>query len=249
MINFLTNEEDSIISEFNSKGFIKVKHSDILSEKILERFNQENRTNLENIHDIQIDDFNKFRMSLINNLNSNLELHRLLYFEHKTYIDTLLGNELCMQKRINLSIHRPNTTNDKLDIHSDALCGNSNYELVLWLPLTKAFDSNSMYILPLEQSFEAAKKLKSGKFKDIEELKDYYKESFEFLEVEPGESVIFTHNLLHGNVVNETSQSRVSINLRFKSTLTPFGNKKMGSYYMPINTRPMTLIGRNFYEI
>lgn len=249
MFNFLTKHEEQIINEFKKKGFFKVKHSDNLLKMIKESLHNSFPKSFSTIHQEDIHNFNEFRLRSIQELNKNKELHRNIYLTHKEYLDTLLGNELCIQKNINLSIHRPEEDSDLLDIHSDSLCGNSNFELVVWIPLTKAYQSNSMYILPLNKSLQAAKELKEGKYPNIDELKNNYKNDFEFVELEEGESLIFTHNLLHGNVINTTPDTRVSINIRFKSSLTPFGAKKIGEYYMPITTRPMTIIGNQFYEI
>ena len=40
----------------------------------------------------------------------------------------------------------PGDVSSILNLHTDALSGQSVFEIVLWLPLTNAFETNSMYI-------------------------------------------------------------------------------------------------------
>ena len=63
-------------------------------------------------------------------------------------MNILVGNELSMQKSINLSIQMPNDKSSLLDLHADTWSGDSPYEVVVWLPLVDCFKTKSMYILP-----------------------------------------------------------------------------------------------------
>ena len=63
-------------------------------------------------------------------------------------LDVILGNELAMQLRINLSIQLPNDDGSLLPIHSDVWSGDSPFESVVWLPLVNCFKTKSMFILP-----------------------------------------------------------------------------------------------------
>ena len=56
----------------------------------------------------------------------------------RAYIDLFCGNELAVQKKINLSIQLPNDSSSILPIHTDVWSGNSPFELVLWIPLAPA---------------------------------------------------------------------------------------------------------------
>ena len=53
----------------------------------------------------------------------------------REYIDLFCGNELAVQKKINLSIQLPDDNSSLLPIHTDVWSGNSPFELVLWIPL------------------------------------------------------------------------------------------------------------------
>ena len=68
----------------------------------------------------------------------------------------------------------------------------------------------------------------------------------EWININFGEVLIFNQSLPHGNVVNEENETRWSMNCRFKSLFSPYGDKRVGEFFLPITTRATTLIGQNF---
>ena len=52
-----------------------------------------------------------------------------------------------MQSNINLSIQFLNDESSLLPLHSDTWSGDSPFEVVVWLPLVKCYNTKSMYIL------------------------------------------------------------------------------------------------------
>ena len=62
-------------------------------------------------------------------------------------LNKIIGNELVMQKNINLSIQLPKDESSLLPIHSDTWSGDSPFESVLWIPLVNCFKTKSMFIL------------------------------------------------------------------------------------------------------
>ena len=76
-----------------------------------------------------------------------------------------------------------------------------------------------------------------------------------FLSVNHGEAILFSPNCLHGNVVNNEKNSRVSINIRFKNLFSPHNNlnneKRIGTFYKPFKLRAVTNFNLkyNFDEI
>ena len=85
----------------------------------------------------------------------NLDLHILKLPEESLF--TLVGNELMMQKNINLSIQFPDDKSSLLPIHSDVWSGDSPFEINLWIPLVDCFKTKSMYILE-QKDYEFLKK-------------------------------------------------------------------------------------------
>jgi len=68
----------------------------------------------------------------------------------------------------------------------------------------------------------------------------------EWLTVQWGEVLFFDQSLPHGNVVNDTDETRWSMNCRFKSPFSPYGDKKLGEFFEPITMRPCSLRGMRY---
>jgi hypothetical protein len=52
--------------------------------------------------------------------------------------------------------------------------------------------------------------------------------------------------LPHGNIVNKELETRWSMNCRFKSIFSPYGDKKIGEFFEPITLRVASEIGINY---
>ena len=174
------------------------------------------------------------------------DLRKELYFSAKEKIDTIVGNELCMQRSVNLSIQLPNDTSSILPLHTDVWSGNSPYEVVFWLPLVNCHDSKSMYVAPIKKSKEVIENFTKYSHLNVEELYQEIKKDTLIFNVPLGSGVIFSHSLLHGNRVNKEGTTRWSFNVRFKSALTPYGSKEIGETFLPINVRPSTRVGYEY---
>ena len=77
----------------------------------------------------------------------------------ESFIKSLVGNELVIQKRINLSIQLPNDDSSLLPVHADVWNGDSPFELVMWIPMVNCYNSKSMFILPFGRRKKNIKKL------------------------------------------------------------------------------------------
>jgi sporadic carbohydrate cluster 2OG-Fe(II) oxygenase len=157
----------------------------------------------------------------------------------------LVGNELAMQNKVNMSIQQPNDESSVLPMHSDIWTGDSPFQVVLWVPLTDASETNSMFFLPPIASREARNRVAAGEFKSMDQIEIAYKTQMITMVVPFGKVLVFDSGCLHGNVLNETKTSRWSINCRFTGLLTPFTNpeRRLGTYYLPITTRAATKMG------
>ena len=69
---------------------------------------------------------------MINEINKNKSLRVLYYKISKPILDIILGNELSMQSRINLSIQLPMDNSSLLPVHSDVWSGDFPFETVVW---------------------------------------------------------------------------------------------------------------------
>lgn len=142
---------------------------------------------------------------------------------------------LVCQRTPNIRIHFPECTNiGKLDtdpdknvigLHNDSMFNHPEYEINLMIPLTKMYETNSLYVQ-----------------KDLnnEDIKN-----FEPLHLEPGEiSFNYLNKYKHFNKINKTGKTRVSFDIRvvpaskYKNSekLSATGKNKFNTddYYMKI---------------
>ncbi len=188
---------------------------------------------------------NDFRLKVIQGLNALPEF-RLMYFRlAKPYLETIVGNELVMQQRINLSVQMPDDTSSLLPVHADTWSGDSAFEVVVWLPLVNCFDTKAMYLLPPAESDVFTDKF-SQQGISSEAIFDTIKNEVKWIEIKSGQVMLFDQSLPHGNLVNQESETRWSMNCRFKGVFTPYGDKKLGEFFAPITLRPASLRGMTY---
>lgn len=193
-------------------------------------------------------DLNAFRLSLIEGMAADPAVRADVYWTASKHLHWLVGNELAMQRVCNLSIQQPDDQSAILPLHTDIWSGNSPYEVVLWLPLVDCFRTKSMFLLPREKSRQVCSG--AGTFRDFstEQLYRRVEKDLIWLDVPFGHGVLFWHGLLHGNRVNCENETRWTINVRFKSLLSPYGTKEIGESFLPITPRPLTRIGYEYRE-
>jgi sporadic carbohydrate cluster 2OG-Fe(II) oxygenase len=186
---------------------------------------------------------NSLRVNVISALMGQKNFRQHVYHIAKELLDKIVGNELVMQRGIGLSVQLPQDSSSLLNVHSDTWSGDSPFEVVVWTPLVDCFKTKTMFICTPERSaevnhnFSRYQKLNNAEF--IRELEP----DLTFLDVPFGSVLIFNQNQLHGNVVNGESETRWSMNCRFKSAFSPYCDKKLGEFFEPINLKPATKIG------
>ena len=264
MVNFLNNKEQKIAKEFLKNGYVirktnneialawikKLFNKIILHKKKLTPSFQKDPFNKAHKY-IRKDELNNFRISLMNKLNREKEFRKKYFDCSKEYLEQIVGNELVMQKRVNLSMQFPNDSSSLLEVHADVWSGDSPYETVACIPLVDCYKTKSMYILPFSKYKKYEKTLFNKEIKNSNNLFNKIKKDVHWLNVKYGEIVIFNQCLPHGNVVNKTSETRWSMNCRFKSVYSPYFDKKIGEFFDPITLKPISeaAIKYNFPKI
>ncbi len=255
MTNFLSKEERKISNEFKKKGYVIKKISDLKSLKRIRslfvksikknlklKFKYKSENDLLNfIHkDINASNLNRFRLQIINDINRSKDLRGLYYKISKELLDTIIGNELSMQLRINLSIQLPNDNSSLLPIHSDVWSGDSPFEAVVWMPLVNCFKTKSMYILP-PSKYNKIKKifLEKSSFSS-EKIFKRIRKDLKWIKIKYGEVMIFNQCLPHGNILNKENETRWSLNCRFKSVFSPYSDKKIGEFFEPVTLKTVS---------
>ncbi|NDF88673.1 MAG: hypothetical protein EB108_06645 [Actinobacteria bacterium] len=191
------------------------------------------------------DRLNDLRLTIFAEINKHSDIRQRYFSLARQTLATLVGNELAMQNKVNMSVQQPDDESSVLPMHSDIWTGDSPFQVVLWVPLTDASDTNSMFFLPPNESREARHRVAAGEFKSMDQIERAYHSQMITMVVPHGKVLIFDSNCLHGNVLNETKTARWSINCRFTGLLTPFTNpeRRLGTYYLPITTRAATKMG------
>ena len=139
MSNFLSKEDKILSKEFIEKGYIIRKISDYESLEFIQKkivsyseknINQKNTKNnitwLNEIHNhLDIKNLNDFRLNIINSINHETNFREKYFNIAKKYLDVIVGNEVSMQLRVNLSIQLPGDTSSLLPVHAETWSGDS----------------------------------------------------------------------------------------------------------------------------
>ena len=203
---------------------------DIINKEIINK-NKKYNNDLSELHQfIDKKNINELRIKCFEKINK-LDWKKIIKKIVLQELVKILGPDIQIQTKINLSIQMPGDRSSILPTHSDSWSSDTPFQINLWLPLTDAFDTNSMFVLGESVSLKAFKLISKNKKNKLEKPN---KE--DFIKVKYGNFVIFNPSLLHGNVLNKTRKTRVSLNVRFKSTFSPQPDKyhqdrKYGTYY------------------
>jgi sporadic carbohydrate cluster 2OG-Fe(II) oxygenase len=189
---------------------------------------------------------NALRLAVIDALTAAPWFREAYFACGRAVLETLVGNELAMQRGIGFSIQVPHDRSSVLPLHSDAWSEDSPFEVVLWIPLVDVAATQSMFILTRED--DAAWRARMHEFRDrsVEELFAALETDVEYLTIPYGNVLCFTHTLMHGNRVNAEAAARWSLNIRFKGLFTPYSDKKLGDFFDPITLRPASRIGIDY---
>ena len=251
-MDFLSKKEKNLAKEFVNQGFIirDVADKDALykiQKLVIKMLSLKGNNSLDSAHEIiNINELNDFRLDVIKKINSQPWLREAYYKIAKPYLDVLVGNELAMQSRVNLSIRLPGDNSSLLPLHADTWSGDSPFEVVVWLPLVNCHDTKSMYLMSPSSADILSDNFKLHMQGNSEELFNKIKDDVDWIKINYGEVLIFNQVYPHGNRVNKESETRWSMNCRFKGLFTPYKDKKIGEFFEPITLRPVSKIAMSY---
>jgi len=202
---------------------------------------------LDGIHNrVTGEDLNGLRLAVIEGLNGENWARPTYYRLARGGLECLVGNELAMQRRLNLSVQMPEDTSSLLPVHSDVWDGDSPFEIVAWLPLVDVHRTKSMFLLPPEANARAEARWGDLAGKSTEDLFRAIEPELTWLEIPYGNILLFQQNLMHGNTINREPTTRWSMNCRFKSVMSPYAEKRLGDFFEPITLRAATRLGMTY---
>lgn len=257
---FLNKEEKKISKQYLDQGYViqdikEIQYLNWIREffcktivKTLPKLKNDKPENiLNNIHKhFPISNLNKFRLDIFNKINSVKKFRENFYKISKPLVDIIVGNEVSMQLRVNLSIQLPKDDSSLLPVHADTWSGVSPFESVIWLPLVDCHKTKSMYILPPKKNKQLSKLFSNSRVKKSDDLFNEIKKDLIWLNVKYGQVVIFDQSLPHGNRINKENETRWTMNCRFKSIFTPYADKKIGEFYEPITLKAASKRGISY---
>jgi sporadic carbohydrate cluster 2OG-Fe(II) oxygenase len=264
MTSFFSTKEKDLVDEFAATGYVihPVDNRGLLDElrgKIVEIVCDQLKVPFPNDIDeflnhfdrrCSVEKLNELRLGTYRKMNAQPWFRPTYFALARSVIETLVGNELAMQNRVNLSIQLPDDNSSLLPIHADTFGGETPFQVVEWLPLVDCYKTKSMFILPKTHSESKYAELTQYEGRGMDALYEEVKGDLVWLDVPYGNVLVFSTNYLHGGVVNREPEARWSMNCRLTGLFTPYrgAEKKLGSFYLPIATRPVTKIGLTYRE-
>ena len=142
------------------------------------------------------------------------------------------GADFMVQDVVGVRVVIPNQANHgrTLNFHQGIWYGHGPGMFSIWSPITEAWDSNSMQILPWEASREITQRT-------YEEKWDYKKIQEECLKhsipcnASPGQTWLFQQGHIHGNINNDTDITRWSFDTRVLVKGGNYGRRRPGGYF------------------
>ena len=237
-------------AEIEDLNKIKYKIENIILKKNIFKLNT--ALKIENIHKIINEKkINTLRLHIYNQLNKDNWIGEKIYKIYQVHLSNLIGNEIAIQNKVNLSIQMPKDSSSILPMHSDFFSGESLFQVNAWLPLVNVHKSNTMFYFTPKKSIEMINIIKKNPKSDLNKIFKKNINSLKWLNLKYGQAAIFSPNLLHGNITNSETTTRFSLNMRAKNLYSPynkiFGNeKKLSSFYKPLTPKGATLFNLKY---
>ena len=237
------------VNFFEKKGFAVIDINKDYLPKLLElkrtieketkkKLLQHKNFSLEKFHKYKLKkiSLNQFRLDMISKINKQKNLKLNIYNSIDKVLDRCLGPDIIVQKNINLVIQKPKDK-DRAPFHKDAPA-NSNYEIVVWVPLVDCYNTMGMYL------FDVSKHNKSKKFlrenNTPSKFDKYSKKEGILTDVQFGQALIFWTNNYHYIPINKEINTRWTLNVRYKNLFTKYGTKNLLDFYEILKLSPLT---------
>jgi|APSaa5957512535_1039671.scaffolds.fasta_scaffold78406_1 sporadic carbohydrate cluster 2OG-Fe(II) oxygenase len=258
--NMLTAAEEALNQTFLSDGYLVVpvenqagldRIRDCVAELAASHLKidlpNDRQAFLDGLHQhVDVPGLNDMRLAVINGMNQQPWLRATYFSLVRSVLDQVVGNELVMQRRINLSIQLPEDDSSLLPVHADVWDGDSAYEVVVWVPLVDCFKTKGMYILPPTPNDKHAATLSQYADGTTEDIYHAIEPDLQWPDLPYGKAMVFSQTLMHGNRINEEPETRWSMNCRFKSMFSPYADKLPGEFFEPVTLRAASRFGLDY---
>jgi len=190
-------------------------------------------TSLENIHnEVAIREL-VYITDMVQSKLSSVQYSKEFNSFAQTYIAPLLEGKRYLIKRrptLNLVIPNQERFGRKLPFHQGIFYKNGRGQGTIWMPLTKAYDTNSMYVVPTDSSRKITKALIANEWSQ-KMFEDTCLETAYPVDLDVGQAHLFHQEILHGNVNNKTSITRMAIDWHILVEGEEFGGRLPGGFF------------------
>ena len=247
LISDTYTKEGYVIEDADFKYLERMKNEiEIAFREFLNTHDKEYTTLVDAHKAILYEQSNDLRLYIMNKVCEGTTFQKDYYNAAKKIIHQLCGNELAMQKRPGLSVNLPHNHNDVLPIHADTWNGVSPFELNIWIPFVDCSNSMCLYILKRKQYTERLKNSEGLLQLTSDELFEELHNDLTWIPIQYGKILAFDQSLPHGYSLNTERYSLWSMNCRFKGLYTPYWDKKLGEYFMPITVKSSSRLGLSY---
>ena len=148
------------------------------------------------------------------------------------YVPPLVDNKrYLIQRQGTLRVVIPDQAKSgrRLQFHQGIFVGNGRGCRTIWTPLTEARDTNTMWIMDLDASYDVTQRFLNEKW-TLNKFEDECLKHAWPVTLKPGQSHLFMQEHLHGNVNNNEGYTRVSMDLRILVEGEEYGRRTPGGF-------------------
>jgi len=149
------------------------------------------------------------------------------------YIKPLINNHRYLIKRfptLNLVVPNQQRLGRRLHFHQGIFYNNGRGQGTIWMPLTKCYDTNSMWIVDYNNSKNITKNAVRSKISQKSFEKTIIEKAFP-VTLDPGQAHLFHQEHIHGNLNNETDITRMSIDWHILVENEEYGGRYPGGFF------------------
>jgi sporadic carbohydrate cluster protein (TIGR04323 family) len=149
-------------------------------------------------------------------------------------LEPIFGTDIAVQRYMNLRVLLPTRHEMIINFHTGLWYGHGMGTGTCWMPLTPCFDTNSMLVIDRRKSAELCAEALRDSWRQDKMQEVFFSHARPVI-AEPGKAFLFNQEIIHGNVPNQTDQTRVSIDFRLMVRGGKIRRKLVGGYYVLLN--------------